>query len=186
MVSSFISFLSVDIGILIRSAAWYNRIKQRRSWLVFGWVTVLVCQFLVMIFSMRLLTEALGAALAVQFSTFFLFFCSFFCNASKIWITARSKLMNDFDIIISALCHWCWLDVNLSWKLVVFLRTFISLGILLRWHYFGKLVSQRHQWLSVLPKYLFKVKVMFLIILPMFQISVHFIKKILAFRSILI
>ena len=35
------------IGILIRSAAWYNQVKQQRARLVLGWVTVFACQFLV-------------------------------------------------------------------------------------------------------------------------------------------
>ena len=51
-------------GILIQSAAGYNCVKQRQSRLVLWWVTILICQFLVMVFWMRLYTDALGAALA--------------------------------------------------------------------------------------------------------------------------
>ena len=49
------------IGILQRSTAWYSRVEQRRPRLVLTWVTVLVCQFLLIVFRM---TEALGTALA--------------------------------------------------------------------------------------------------------------------------
>ena len=35
-----------------------------RFWFVLGWVTVLVCQFLLIVLRMRLKTEAPGAALA--------------------------------------------------------------------------------------------------------------------------
>ena len=34
------------IDILLQSTAWFNKVKQHWPWLVLGWVTVLVCQFL--------------------------------------------------------------------------------------------------------------------------------------------
>ena len=43
---------TVVIGILIRSAV--GTVKQLLARLVFGWVTVLVCQFLVIVFRVRL------------------------------------------------------------------------------------------------------------------------------------
>ena len=37
--------------------AWYNGVKQHRPWLGLGWVTVLVCQFLLIVLWMRLYTK---------------------------------------------------------------------------------------------------------------------------------
>ena len=45
-----------SISILIQSAAWQNRVKQQRLQLVLRWVIILVCQFLVIVFQMRLKT----------------------------------------------------------------------------------------------------------------------------------
>ena len=55
--------MSVVIGILLQSTACYNWVKQQRPQLVPGWVTVSVCQFLVIVLQLRLETEVLGAAL---------------------------------------------------------------------------------------------------------------------------
>ena len=55
---------SVIIGIMIRSAAWYNWVKQRRPRLVLGWMTVVICKFLVIVFWIRLYSKALCSALA--------------------------------------------------------------------------------------------------------------------------
>ena len=38
--------LSVAIDILLWSTAYYAGVKQHWSWFVLGWVTVVVCQFL--------------------------------------------------------------------------------------------------------------------------------------------
>ena len=38
-------------------------VEHCQAWLVFGWMTVFVCQFSVAVFRMRLYTEALGASL---------------------------------------------------------------------------------------------------------------------------
>ena len=40
---------SVVIGILLQSTARYNGVKQHQPRLVLGWVTVLVCQFLLIV-----------------------------------------------------------------------------------------------------------------------------------------
>ena len=50
------------IGILIWSAAWHNPVEQQQALLELGWVTVLVGQFLAIVFWMRLKAEALSAA----------------------------------------------------------------------------------------------------------------------------
>ena len=47
----------VVIGILVRSTARYDGVQQQRPWLVHGCVTVLVCQFLLIVLRMRLKTE---------------------------------------------------------------------------------------------------------------------------------
>ena len=46
--------LSVFIGILLQSTAWYTEVKQHWPRFVLGWVTVLVCQFLLIVLLMRL------------------------------------------------------------------------------------------------------------------------------------
>ena len=50
-------FSSVVIGILLQSTAWYTGVKQHWPRLLLGWVTVLVCQFLLIVLQMRLLTQ---------------------------------------------------------------------------------------------------------------------------------
>ena len=45
----------VVIGILLQSTSRCNRVKQH--WLVLGWMTVLVCQFLLIVLRMRLWSE---------------------------------------------------------------------------------------------------------------------------------
>ena len=50
------------IGILLRSTAWYTLVKQHRPQLVLGWVTILVCQFLLIVLRMRLGPGAHSAA----------------------------------------------------------------------------------------------------------------------------
>ena len=49
-----VSPMSVVIGILLQSIAWYNRVQQQRPRLVLGWVTVSVCQFLVIVLRIKL------------------------------------------------------------------------------------------------------------------------------------
>ena len=54
----------VVIGILLRPTARYNGVKQHRPWFLLGWVTILVCQFLLVFLWMRLKPRSPGAALA--------------------------------------------------------------------------------------------------------------------------
>ena len=45
---------SVVIGILLQSTAWCTGVKQHRPWFVLRWVTVIVCQILLIILRMKL------------------------------------------------------------------------------------------------------------------------------------
>ena len=40
---------SVFIGILLQSTAWYAGVKQHQPQFVLGWMTIIVCQFLLII-----------------------------------------------------------------------------------------------------------------------------------------
>ena len=59
-----ISYKSVVIGILLQPTALYAGVKQLRPWFVLGWVTILVCQFLLIVLRMRPKLRSPGAALA--------------------------------------------------------------------------------------------------------------------------
>ena len=45
---------TVVIGILLKSTALYTGVKQHRPRLILGWVSILVCQFLVIVLRIRL------------------------------------------------------------------------------------------------------------------------------------
>ena len=112
------------IGILLQSTAWYSRVNQCQPPLVLGWVTVLVCQFLLIILRMRLLTEVHGAAFAatvwislwdwyiVQFSFFFFFnfhMCLFY-NSYR--CSKPNKLI--VTILLTLVINCKWVDRRLS------------------------------------------------------------------------
>ena len=57
-------YISVVIRILLQSTAWYTWVKQHRPRLLLGWVTVLVCEFVLIVLRIRLKLRSPGAVLA--------------------------------------------------------------------------------------------------------------------------